>query len=176
MARRRQWSIALLRSQILAAQESSLGRLCWRLLRPARVLRRRRWRTEKSSEQTRYQRLEGHPPVSCQHTVTPPHEDNIHTLLGVHRVTLSSPYRSAICANRALSRILLCASSDNPCSPINAGCWNGIRPNSSISACGSCGELISAWDVCSSTIRRPWRLLVLPIGNLACMSPRTQIG
>jgi hypothetical protein len=91
------------------------------------------------------------------------YQEFIRTLFGVHLVTLSRPYRSASCDNRALSRTLLSASSDNPCSPFNAGCRKGLRPYSSsagsfLLSLGhwfSCGEFMSACEVCSSTIRRP---------------------
>jgi hypothetical protein len=86
---------------------------------------------------------------------TPPFQLHARTLFGVHLVTLSRPYRSAICESRALSKTLLSASSDSPCKPVNAGCWNGFRPYWSTVGRASCGEFMSACDVCSSTIRRP---------------------
>jgi hypothetical protein len=57
-----------------------------------------------------------------------PYQDFVRTLFGVHRVTLSSPYRSASCDSRALLKTSLAASSDKPWSPSNAGCKKGVRP------------------------------------------------
>lgn len=45
-----------------------------------------------------------------------------HTLFGVHRVTLSRPYRSAICDKRDLFSTKPSASSVKPWRPFNAGC------------------------------------------------------
>ncbi|KAH8640928.1 hypothetical protein IG631_03869 [Alternaria alternata] len=100
-----------------------------------------------------------------------------HTLLGVHRVTLSRRYRSAIGASRDLLSTRLSASSVKPCSPSKAGCRYGLRPYSSLigtplESLGhwcSCGEFMSACDVCSWTILRPAHFISLPPARLRNM-------
>ena len=71
------------------------------------------------------------------------------TLLGFHRVTLSSPYRSAMGASRNLSNTLTFDWWVSAGSPFNAGWEKGCRPNESLSfeSASGCGEFISASDV-----------------------------